>query len=343
MFYLSENFYRDDLDTREVMVSVKCITYNHADYIKKALEGFVNQKTDFRYEVIIHDDCSTDGTDLIIKEYAIKYPSIIKPIFETENQYHKKDGSIGRILRRHTRGKYIAMCEGDDYWIDPFKLQKQVDFLESHPDYSMIATNCLYDRNGNMQPGSWNVQYDYDPEFKEVVFNGGLFLATTSLLTRAKYYPNRPPEVTSQYVGDYPLQIYFAYIGKVRIINDITCVYRLMSQGSWSSMQVKGLNRDKILTRIKNEHRLLDAMDKVTEYKYHDIFLEQKDYFKLIILEGFNKPFECLPIYLKRFNAFKKRIGVKALLYRFLQYEVPGFYSVYHSLKTVLSSKKAIN
>lgn len=98
------------------------------------------QKADFRFEAIVHDDASTDNTAAIIREYAEKYPDIIKPIYETENQYSKHDGSLTRIMNAHTRGKYIAMCEGDDYWTDPYKLQKQVDFLESHPDYVMCSS-----------------------------------------------------------------------------------------------------------------------------------------------------------------------------------------------------------
>ena len=117
-----------------LMVTIRCITYNHESYIRQCLDGFLMQKTTFRFEAIVHDDASTDGTATIIREYADKYPNIIKPIFETENQYSKRDGSLRRILDAHTHGKYIAMCEGDDYWTDPYKLQKQVDFLESHPD-----------------------------------------------------------------------------------------------------------------------------------------------------------------------------------------------------------------
>ncbi len=102
------------------------------------------QKTNFPFVAIVHDDASTDGTAAIIKEYAEKYPDIIKPIYETENQYSKRDGSLTRIMKEAceaTGAKYIAMCEGDDYWTDPLKLQKQVDFLESHPDYGMCYTD----------------------------------------------------------------------------------------------------------------------------------------------------------------------------------------------------------
>lgn len=129
-----------DLDYQNVLVAIRCTAYNHESYIRDALEGFVMQKTNFPFVAIVHDDASTDGTAAIIREYAEKYPDIIIPIFETENQYSKKDGSLARIMNQaceKTGAKYIALCEGDDYWTDPNKLQLQVDFLESHPYYSM--------------------------------------------------------------------------------------------------------------------------------------------------------------------------------------------------------------
>lgn len=118
-----------------IMVSIKCLVYNHEKFIRETLEGFIMQKTNFRFEAIVHDDASTDNTANIIREYAEKYPGIIKPIYEIENQYSKKDSSLSRIINEACTGKYIAMCEGDDYWTDPYKLQKQVDFLEGTIKY----------------------------------------------------------------------------------------------------------------------------------------------------------------------------------------------------------------
>lgn len=123
-------------------VSICCITYNHEKYIRDALEGFVMQKTNFKFEAIVHDDASTDNTTTIIREYAEKYPDIIKPIIETENQFSKQDGSLNKIMISACKGKYIAFCEGDDYWTDPYKLQKQVDFMENHPGCSLTYHAC---------------------------------------------------------------------------------------------------------------------------------------------------------------------------------------------------------
>ncbi len=115
----------------EIMVSIVCDAYNHEKYIADALEGFVMQKTNFAFEILVHDDASTDRTAEIIRDYEKRYPNLIKPIYETENQYSKQDGSLERIQFGRVKGKYTAMCEGDDYWTDPLKLQKQFDAMES--------------------------------------------------------------------------------------------------------------------------------------------------------------------------------------------------------------------
>ena len=128
------------LNNIEPVVSISCITYNHVNFIRQCLEGFLKQKTDFRFEVLIHDDASTDGTEDIIRQYEAKYPQIIKPLYEKENQWQK--GRIGSEIFNFPRakGKYIALCEGDDYWTDPYKLQKQVDFLEANQEYNLCVS-----------------------------------------------------------------------------------------------------------------------------------------------------------------------------------------------------------
>lgn len=137
------------------LVSICCITYNHAPFIRKCLDGFLMQKApsclpeDAKMsdwcEILIHDDCSTDGTTEIIKEYAAKYPDLIFPLYEEENQYSKGGaGKMDLYNYKRVRGKYIAYCEGDDYWTEPQKLQIQVDFLEDHSDYSVTFHRCKH-------------------------------------------------------------------------------------------------------------------------------------------------------------------------------------------------------
>ena len=125
------------------LVSILCITYNHEKFIRACLESLVGQKCDFPFEILIHDDASIDGTQAIIKEFQQLYPELVKPIFQTENQWSKQAGGINlRFNYPRAQGKYIALCEGDDFWIGNDKLQKQVKILEENP--GCMVTNAAY-------------------------------------------------------------------------------------------------------------------------------------------------------------------------------------------------------
>ena len=161
------------------LVAIKCLVYNHEPYLRDCLEGFVMQQTNFPFVAIVHDDASTDGSAAIIREYEEKYPNIIKPIYETENQYSKHDGSVGRIVDAaidDTGAKYVAMCEGDDYWTDPLKLQKQVDFMEANPEYGLCYTDFNFcDEFGNITEESHFKSSQCKPilTFEEHLFSQG--------------------------------------------------------------------------------------------------------------------------------------------------------------------------
>lgn len=215
-------------------VTVWCLTYNQKAFIKDALEGFVMQKTSFPFEVIVHDDASTDGTTDIVKEYAIKYPEIIKPMIETENQWQK--GGLKHIIsimnEKHRRGKYIAFCEGDDYWTDSLKLQRQVDFLESHSDYSMCfhSAKKKYETNTVAWIDCENIQNkDYDAT--DIFINWTV--PTASVLCRKEamdFYANlKHPERIQNY--DIFIILSCAMVGKLRGMHDQMSVYRIQGEG----------------------------------------------------------------------------------------------------------------
>ena len=139
-------------EERVPLVSILCLVYNHEPYLRQCLDGFVMQKTNFPFEAIVHDDASTDGSAAIIREYAERYPSIIKPCYETENQISKRDGSLARAMdaAMNPGSKYVAFCEGDDYWTDPNKLQLQVDALENNPGCTIAFSKVQFvDKEGN--------------------------------------------------------------------------------------------------------------------------------------------------------------------------------------------------
>ena len=252
-----------------IKVSVLCNTYNHGPYIREALESFVTQKTNFDFEVLIHDDASTDNTAEIIREYEAKFPDIIKPIYQTENQYSQKISYSALYQLPRIKGKYVAFCEGDDYWIDPLKLQKQFDALEAHPEIDMCAcaANAIY-------ADTLELYKDVSPRremaiipVEEVIMGEGGFVATNSLMYRATLYQNIP-EFKKNFNYDYALQIQGALRGGLLFLPDYMAVYRYMSIGSWSERRKKdGAFRKTLLER---KQRMLRELDEYTEGKYHE-------------------------------------------------------------------------
>lgn len=216
------------------LVTIRCITYNHEPYIRQCLEGFVMQKTTFPFEAIVHDDASTDGTAAIIREYAEKYPNIIKPIYETENQYSKHDGSLSRIMNAHIRGKYVAICEGDDYWIDPLKLQKQVDFLESHLDYGLVHTDFNIISESNIKEYRIRRKLGERQNVLEQILLGNYDIGTLTVMFRKDLYDSLPKYYLSKKfpMGDLPLWIEFAAVAKIKYISDVTANYRRLDSSA---------------------------------------------------------------------------------------------------------------
>lgn len=255
------------------LVAIRCITYNHEPYLRDALEGFVMQKTDFPFVAVVHDDASTDGTAAIIHEYAERYPDIILPIYETENQYSKRDGSLDRIMLsafESTNAKYYAWCEGDDYWIDPLKLQKQITFMEENLGCSMCFTNCIAidGRSGKESFRFNNYEQDQDAPIDDLILKGGAFCATATFVVRTTMYDKMPKILKQQYVGDYVVQMYMGYIGTVHYLKDITSIYRSAVEGSWTA-RVLNISFDKRVSEVwpKNE-KLFKTMDEATNYNY---------------------------------------------------------------------------
>lgn len=186
------------------------------------------QQVNFSFEILIHDDASTDGTDVIIKEYHAKYPECIKPIFQSENQYSK--GVRGMMLRFNfprARGKYIALCEGDDYWTDPSKLQKQVDFLEANEDFSVCFHDAMLARDGMEQRKYVNQNKQV---FTTEDLFGRHFIPTASIVYRSGgvEFPEWLKYVSS---GDIALLLILSLEGKMHLINEVMSTYRLHPQG----------------------------------------------------------------------------------------------------------------
>ena len=216
-------------------LSVICLTYNHEKFIRQALDAFVMQKTNFPFEVIIHDDASTDGTPQIIKEYADKYPDLIKPIYQKENIWQKGVSSREYIYPQ-IKGEYVALCEGDDYWTDPLKLQKQVDFLDAHPEFNVCFHPVKVIWEDNRAPESIFPKPKFRFNKKTLTLQDLLkrnFIQTNSVMYRWHDISNEWPTVSFM-PGDYMMHLLQTGTGKIGFLPEVMAVYRRNSSGVWT-------------------------------------------------------------------------------------------------------------
>lgn len=258
----------------KIKVSIICNAYNHANYIKDALEGFIMQKTNFAYEILIHDDASTDNTASIIRKYENKYPKLIKGIYQTENQYSKGINITKTYHLPRVNGKYIALCEGDDYWTDPLKLQKQYDKMEKNPQIDICAHAVTKIRASNGEKLDFIAPSNKETVFSlgEVIGGGGGFVATNSLFYRRELLDNQP-QFRKKCGLDYSLQIQGAMRGGMLYLPDNMAVYRALVPGSWTvRMNQNGYN-DNQRNKIK---MMLDMVDEETLGKYSEIVNKAK-------------------------------------------------------------------
>ena len=209
-----------------IMVSICCLVYNHEPFLRECFEGFVMQKTTFPIEILVHDDASTDHSADIIREYTAKYPDLFKPIYQTENQYSKRVPISAKYQFPRAQGKYIAMCEGDDYWTDPLKLQKQVDFLETNPDFSLCFHSRDVKKNDVVERDESVVENDVW-EINEAMYH---HVPTQTVLFRN--YPDIIPKKCKSL--DVTLWISISRFGKFKYMNFNGAVYRIHSGGMWN-------------------------------------------------------------------------------------------------------------
>ncbi len=274
------------------LVSVVCTAYNHEKYIRHALNGFVTQETNFPFEVLVHDDASTDGTADIIREYESKFPNIIKPIYQTENQYSKKIKILKTFVYPKVQGKYIAICEGDDFWIDKNKLQKQVDYLENHSDCSFTfhPVHIVVNEKSNKNTRYWDKELDFDAEKIIAVTGGGYGIAvpTVSMCFKTDIALNFPKFREIAPVGDLPLQILLSLNGFAHYFPDIMACYRQGHEGSWTAKREN--NKEFDAKNCVNVIKMFTELNRYTEGKYqkvisHRIFAYMQGLRKLGMLQ----------------------------------------------------------
>jgi glycosyltransferase involved in cell wall biosynthesis len=273
---------------KEPLLSILCETYNHEYFIREAIAGFLIQQTTFPIEILIHDDASTDNTPNIIREYERNYPELIFPIYQKENQYSK--GKKPRLAFQfpRARGKYIALCEGDDYWTDPLKLQKQVEFLEGNEDHSMSchASKMIVDNNTDNYEFSKMSDKDESYSIQEFLLPlSKNRIRTESVIFRNKFIENYPEWARKVVVGDFPLFLILASKGKIRYINEVMSVYRKHAGGVWTSERNNNEYTKKYyLSTIKMYQDFNEYTNKIHEsdirkvisHRYYKLFMNIK-------------------------------------------------------------------
>lgn len=214
------------------LVSVFCTTYNHAPFLRDALNGMLGQVTTFPFEVLVRDDASTDGTTDIVRDFASRYPRIIKPIIETENQYSKGVRAASRMLAA-SQGEFIAKCEGDDYWIDPSKLERQAAILKERSEIVLVHHDACIIQDGIVTKQS-KLFKSFQRDISSEDLKKGPFLLTLSLMYRKSAY-ELPAEQVRILNGDTFLLSRLGFHGGAAFCGDLLpAVYRVHPGGVWS-------------------------------------------------------------------------------------------------------------
>ncbi len=313
---------------QDYKVLVRCFTFNHSKYIKDALDGFVMQKTDFPFVCAIVDDCSTDGEQEVIKSYLdnefnmdsaelyeTDYANIIVAEHKTNincsfavfflkyNHYSIKKPKTPYLLPLRDICSYEALCEGDDYWNVPFKLQKQFEWLESHESCQMCCSDAhIMTNDGELSWARYNE--DTDIPVPDMIIGGGLFVQTCTLFLRRSLMTDYPECCSKCHVGDYPLQLWASLNGNVHYFIEKTGTYRFsMDDKSWT-MRNRTSSVDLKIKVARSEVDMLKGLDCYSKYIYHDFFVGR----------------QCLYVYriaLYEQDGLRDENGIKKVLFAF--------------------------
>ena len=296
------------------VVSIGCITYNHVDYIAQAIDSFLMQETNFPFEILIHDDASTDGTTEILKKYKERYPNIIRLIIQTENQYSKIPIISPIFVWPKAKGKYIALCEGDDFWSDTGKLQKQVDFLEKNTEYAMYAhavkiVNDTVLKKPFYPTVKWSKKKN---NFIDILNNH--FIPTPSLMFRnlLSDFPFVGETLKGLLAGDMAIELFMASKGFCYYDTEVMGIYR---------------NHDDGATK-----KVIDAEKLFTHWTV--LYTTINEYTNFVYKKGVDRKYsEIYLIYAKALWKDNKRLKSFSFFYKFISRS--SFYTVIYLMKKI--------
>lgn len=312
-------------------ITVVVMTYNQKKYIGQALDSILAQKGDVDFDILIHDDCSNDGTTDLIKEYQKNNPGIIRIIEEDERRFQKE--GFNMMIFNHVvpsiDSKYVAYCDGDDYWCDDYKLKKQLEFMENNPDYSMCF-HCAYQLKNNTDLSSkWFIGNEGDVDMSFIISETpGIKIATSSIFVKSDVFKDFPNWRKQYPVEDIPLYINTAIKGPIHRLGDVMCVYRQFSDGSWS-----GQNKDNSQKMIEHLEKMKTAVIRFDEQsggQYHQLVSNQvlSFEFRIALLKK-----DYTTIFLKKYRHLYKKMSKKERISLKLQYKAPHLYNLFHRKK----------
>ena len=306
----------------EPLVTVILPTHNHAPFIAQAIESVLVQKTEFPFDILLHDDASTDGTADICRTYVARYPEKITLIAQTENQYRKDRRIQSHILIPKVTAKYTAILDGDDYWTDPGKLQKQVGYLEAHPDCTLcIGAADVVDVNGSIvgRTAPYKESRRVDPN--DMIRAGGGFTATNTIVMPTKLLQQLPAFADYIEAEDIPFQLFGALKGYAWYIADTLMAYRQAVPGSWSTRQYASGRETRIRTS-RDIIALNEGYDAFSGGKYHAAFTEAIRYQEFLILCYERKLREAMR---EPYQAFYRALSLKRKLRLWCETYCPGW------------------
>lgn len=340
------------------IVRAHCATYNHSAYITDTMNGFVMQQTDFPFVCTIMDDASTDGEQDVIRRFVEEnfdlqdasvayekdadYGHILFAQHKTnkncyfavillkENHYSQRK-SKAAYLTEWMDTKYIAFCEGDDYWTDPHKLQKQVEYMEAHPNCTLCCSDALI--LDSKEVLSWKRYVsDCAVPVEDVIVGGGMWLQTVTFVYRVGLWSEYPDCCRKCHVGDYPLAIWAALNGDVYYFSDVTAVYRHKSEGSWTS-RIELLSARDQIKGWRSEVDMLKGLDEWSKGRYNDAFNQRIRDYLWYLIEDYRKDSKLL---WKEFSNERRTLSKSQRLKWFGYAYTPWFFSVKRKVRRKL-------
>lgn len=293
-------------------ISIICNTYNHEKYIAQTLDSFLMQKVNVPFEIQVHDDASTDSTAEILRDYAQKNPDVILLMLQNQNHLALglKDLAITpeRQLPR-AKGKYVAFCEGDDYWSDTEKLQLQYDFMEQHPEYSICChAYSMVDKDGNLIEERYDLDADGVVPIEMLIGNQLLVPHFATLFARRECLQGLGSSFLGKHCSDMILRLYCQAQKPIYYLNRNMSCYRRFTENSWT---VKvGQNREKFLAVLKDNAAFLERYDAYTEGRYSEAIRNELTHrrFEIALLEGDYRAARKNPAY--REASLKRKLGI---------------------------------